>query len=189
MPVSLPQLLIELERGRPPRAAEVPFAAVLDGEHPVIVTAVLERTAVYASSGTPPRERCLASHSRLSVDPAQVRTRELPFDPRTAAAARGPRAVVAAEGAADALQSVPATAMRLRQPSSFSHGGRPLSSAHAARIDELRPLAVIGQRVLDHFGLPPERREQPLDLLRDLEHLAYPLVEHAGQAPPASAGP
>lgn len=185
----------ELEQVRPPRTAQAPFDAVLEGET-VHVTAVLDLTAVYHTSSDPTQKR-LASHARFVVDRTQVPTRDLPYDPRTDAATHGDsgETMGAATEAAAVNQSVPepdtvpTTARRPRQPTTLSHSGKDLRTAHLRRIDELRgevvrlrPFATIGERVVSYFRLEGDRRPPVVDLVRELALLAGPLVE-SGASP------
>jgi hypothetical protein len=54
---------------------DCPFEAELDGQQPVWITAVLDRTAVYHSHGS--SERFLARHERITVLKERIKHRKI----------------------------------------------------------------------------------------------------------------
>ena len=72
------QLLVSLDQVQPDNEVMIlpDFPALLDGDRPVWVTAVLERTAVIEPAPGEPKE--LVNRRRCMVDPATIRFGEVP---------------------------------------------------------------------------------------------------------------
>lgn len=164
---------------------------------PVIVTAVLVRSAVYH----PPRDFTTRRTARLSdllVDPAQVPIARPQTDPRRVAAAIGREnarrnktdAPVDAAATADRY-AVPAAEASKRLPAPTTHSGKPMQPNLLRRIDEQRrqvqelsPLAELGRRVVQLLSADALTSDE---VMRELRTLAAPFAVAGGAQPAAGA--